>query len=356
MGCFVSIGDHSVQEIEKFISAGNFSSIFILVDSNTRQFCLPMILNETPSLQTAFVIEIPSGESEKNLTNFEHITTVLLKRNADRMSLLLNIGGGVICDIGGFVASVYKRGIRFINVPTTLLSMADAAIGGKTGINFLDKKNVIGTFCHATALFIYPPFLKSLSHKEVRSGFAEIFKHILLSDAEKFRSFINGVIDFKDEQILRKLIDHSVRFKLLITEDDYKEEGKRTMLNFGHTLGHALESLSLKGARSLRHGEAIASGMTGELFLSHKLAGFPLDTMHESVHFLRSVFNDIHLKCNPEDLYTYLLADKKNSQDRIGFSLLSSPGNYSGVYFPSPDQIRESINFMIMEFSSSTVL
>lgn len=355
MGCFVCTGDDSIEEIEKFISTGNFSSVFILVDSNTRQFCLPLILDQTPSLKKAFVIEIPSGESEKSLSNFEHITTVLLKKNADRQSLLINIGGGVICDIGGFVASVYKRGIRFINIPTTLLSMSDAAIGGKTGINYLDKKNVIGTFCYPVAIFIYPPFLKTLSPKEVRSGFAEIFKHVLLSDAEKLNSVINGFTDVNDEQNLKKLIDHSVRFKLSITEADFKEEGKRAMLNFGHTLGHALESLSLKGVRPLRHGEAIAAGMAGELFLSHKIAGFPAEVMHESIHFLRNFFNDIQLKCNPEDLFNYLSADKKNKQDNIGFSLLSSPGKYSGIYFPSHEEILESINFMILEFSSTAV-
>lgn len=355
MGCFVSTGDHSVQEIEKFISTHNFSSVFVLVDSNTRQFCLPLILDVNPSLKTAFVIEIPSGELEKNLSSFEYITSVLLKKNADRQSLLINIGGGVICDIGGFVASVYKRGIRFINVPTTLLSMADAAIGGKTGINYLDKKNVIGSFCHPVALFIYSPFLKTLSAKEVRSGLAEIFKHVMLSDPEKLKSLINGFTNLHDEQNLKKLIEHSVRFKLSVTEEDYKEEGNRKMLNFGHTLGHALESVSLKGVRHLRHGEAIAAGMAGELFLSNKLAGFPSDEMHASIQFLRNIFNDIQLKCNPEDLFAFLLADKKNKQDKIGFSLLSSPGNYSGVYFPSHEQILESINFMIFEFSSAAV-
>ncbi len=351
----VFVGTESVKKLSKFISELNPTSIFILVDSNTRQFCLPLILSENIILESANIIEVPTGEAEKNTVNAENIIAVLSKKNADRNTLFINVGGGVISDMGGFAASIYKRGIRFINVPTTLLSMVDASMGGKTGLNYLDKKNIIGTFSNPSAVFIYPFFLKTLSPKEVRSGYAEIFKHVILSDENKFNLLLTTQKGFYDGNSLNRLIEDSVRFKMEVTGEDFLENGRRKILNFGHTYGHALESFSQKGVRPLRHGEAVAAGMAGELFLSHKLAGFPEEKMYSAIRYLRNLYNDIHLRYSPEVIFPFLYADKKNLQDKIAFSLLSSPGKPAGIFYPSHELIHEGINFMIYEFSNAPV-
>jgi 3-dehydroquinate synthase len=355
MEAYVAIGNDSLLALNQLISEKKYSSVFILVDSNTRQFCLPLVQRQADLLISAPVIEIPAGEGGKGLANLEKIITVLLKKNADRQSLLVNVGGGMVCDIGGFSASVFKRGINFIHIPTTLLAMVDAAIGGKTGINYLEKKNVIGTYAEPDAVFVYPHFLNTLSARELKSGYAEIFKHILLSDSKWFHSLVGNPLNGFGESDLFDLIRHSVHFKKSITTEDFRENGLRKILNFGHTLGHALESHSMRGVRPLRHGEAIAAGMTGELFLSHKLAGFPQEDMYAAIVFLRNLFNHIQLKFVPDDLFPYLHADKKNSNEKIAFSLLSSPGHPAGVFYPSHDQVLESINFLLLEFSSAPV-
>jgi len=351
----VITGPESLKEISKFISGKSISSVFILVDSNTRQFCLPILLSENSTLNSAHIIEIPAGESEKIYSNCENIIAVFLKKYADRNSLLINVGGGVITDLGGFTASIYKRGIEFINVPTTLLAMADASLGGKTGINFQEKKNVIGTFSDPSQVLIYPSFLKTLSPREIRSGYSEIFKHIIISDRNKFNTMLNDPENCFQGNNLTQLIEDSVKFKMSVIEEDYKETGKRKILNFGHTFGHALESISQKGVRPLSHGEAIAAGMTGELLLSNRLAGFPESQMYAAIHFLRNIYSDIHLRFTPDDIYPYLLADKKNSKEQVAFSLLSSPGKPAGIFYPSREAILEGLNFLIYEFSSTTV-
>lgn len=354
-GCPIFLGGESLGEIEKIISVGNFSSVFILTDENVINHCLPVLLEHSKGLKTAFVVEIPAGEEEKSITVSAKIISVLLENNADRKSLLINLGGGVIGDIGGFTASVYKRGIRFINVPTTLLSMVDASVGGKNGINFLERKNVIGTFTNPEAVFIFPDFIKTLSARETKSGYAEILKHILLSDDKKWKEIINNISTFLDVNNLDDLISHSVKFKADITKDDFREEGKRMILNFGHTIGHAIESFSYQEGDPLTHGEAIAAGIIAELFLSKKLAGFSESEMISAIQFIRTVFPDIKLNCNPEDLIPFLYADKKNSRDKIAFSLLSSPGVPSRIIYPDLEFIVESLIFLDEEFSRISV-
>lgn len=351
----VFFGLDSLNELARFISFSNPTSLFITVDSNTRQFCLPLLIKANSDLNDSVIIEIPPGETEKNISSLENILTVLMKKGADRNCMILNLGGGVLSDLGGFAASVYKRGIRFVNIPTTLLSMADASMGGKTGINFLDKKNSIGTFSNPSAVFIFPPFLDTLSPKEIRSGYAELFKHIILSDESKLNYMLSNSATCFDGSNLFRLIEDSVRFKMEVTTEDFKEEGRRKILNFGHTFGHALESFSQKGVRPLRHGEAIAAGIAGELLLSHKYAGFPEDVMYSAIRFLRGIYSDVHLRYTPEDIFPYLYADKKNMKDKIAFSLLNAPGKPAGVFYPSNEMIKEGLNFMIYEFSSAAV-
>ena len=347
----IFLGEEALGEIVKVISQGKYSSIFILTDENVNIHCLPVLLSKSEELKNAFIIEIPPGEEEKNITISAKVISVLLENNADRKSLLINFGGGVIGDLGGFTASVYKRGICFINIPTTLLSMVDASVGGKNGINFLERKNIIGTFTNPEAVFIFPDFIKTLLPRETRSGYAEILKHILLSDEGRWKSIQNNVPAFLDEKNRTELISHSVKFKAGITKDDFKEESKRMILNFGHTIGHAIESFSYQVNEPLIHGEAIAAGMISELYLSKKLAGFPETEMLPVIRFIRSVFPDIHLNCNPEDLIPFLYADKKNSRDKIAFSLLKASGVPAGVVYPDLEFIVESLIFLNEEFS-----
>lgn len=351
----IFIGMESLREIGKFISAGKFSSVFILTDENVNNYCLPILLDQFEKLKSAFVIEIPAGEEEKNITVCAKIISVLLEKNADRKSLLINSGGGVICDIGGFTASIYKRGIRFINVPTTLLSMVDASVGGKNGINFQERKNIIGSFANPEAVFIYSDFIKTLLPGERRSGYAEILKHVLISDEGRWNEIQKNIPAFLDEKNIEDLIIHSVRFKTEVVKDDFKEEGRRAILNFGHTIGHAIESFSYHGINPLKHGEAIAAGMIAEVFLSYKLTGFPEAEMSNVIQFIRNVFPDILFYCNPEDLIPFLYADKKNSNDKIAFSLLKSPGKPAGVFYPDLEFIVESLIFLNEEFSRTSV-
>jgi 3-dehydroquinate synthase len=233
--------------------------------------------------------------------------------------------------------------------------MADASIGGKNGINYQDGKNVLGTFSEPLAVLIYPGFLKTLLREELRSGFAEIIKHILISDEIRWNKLLKTGIDYSDQDLLSDLITHSVGFKSKITREDFFDKGKRMILNFGHTIGHALESYSLKIADQLRHGEAVAAGMVSELYLSNKICGFPPHDFSDSVSFIRQVFNDINIHGSFENLLPYFSGDKKNSSGKIAFSLLSSPGKPAGIFYPEQSLIIESIIFMKKELSRTAV-
>lgn len=351
----VSIGESALKDAANFITDKNPSSVFILVDNNTSLYCLPFLLKANSKFRSSNVIEIHDGEGEKNFNTVGKIISRLLNDNADRKSLLINLGGGVVCDIGGFAASVYKRGIEFVNIPTTLLSMVDASVGGKTGINFLDRKNIIGTFTKPSGIFIYPSFIKSLSQAEIRSGYAEMIKHILLSDIAIWIDLKNKQQNYFEYDELPGLIKHSVKFKSEITENDFHESSKRKILNFGHTIGHAIESHSLKTNNPLRHGEAIAAGMIAELYISKRIFGFPEDELNDAVHLIRNLFNDVQLNFSPADLFQYLISDKKNSNKEIAFSLLKFPGNPAALSFPEHEIINESLSFLLEVFSKTKV-
>jgi 3-dehydroquinate synthase len=347
-------GENVFQELSRFVTTLKPTSVFILTDENVNKYCLPGLLELCQILKSAVVIEIPSGEDEKNISIFARIISMLQESLADRNSLLINLGGGVICDLGGFVASVYKRGIRFINIPTTLLAMVDASIGGKNGINFLDAKNMIGTFTRPGGVFIFTDFIRTLSAREKKSGMAEILKHIILSDSVKWKEIRNNPKSLEDDKLV-ELIDFSVKFKTQITEEDFLEEGRRKILNFGHTIAHSLEGFSLSEKNSLLHGEAVAAGMISELFLSNKLAGFPEQEMHDAVQFIRKVFEDVLINPAPEVIIPFLYSDKKNTNDKIAFSLLKGIGRPAGIFYPRIDDIVESLIFMNNQFSRDLV-
>jgi 3-dehydroquinate synthase len=233
--------------------------------------------------------------------------------------------------------------------------MVDASTGGKTGINFNHIKNTIGTFTEPDAVVIHEPFLKSLADVEMRSGFAEVLKHILLSDGERWKKLIEEQAISPREIINSDIILSSISFKKKITGEDFYDKGLRKILNFGHTIGHALEGVAASKSENLRHGEAVAAGMVAELFLSNKLSGFPYEEMNRSTKYIVSVFHDFNIPSSMNSIFDFLKTDKKNEGERIAFSLLKSPGQPAGIYFPDEETIKSSLDFMISEFSLTSV-
>ena len=349
-------GDKAMEQLKNYLSVSEFSSVIILADSNTRQCCIPVLLNRVPELNTCEIIEVPAGEESKTIRIAEDVVNRLLVINADRKSLLINLGGGMITDLGGFVASVYKRGIKFVNVPTSLLAMVDASVGGKTGVNSEGFKNVIGTFSLPEFVFINIDFLDTLPAREYRSAYSEIIKHILLSDHALWNKLIDKQNRFLIKDNISFLIEYSVLFKQNVVKEDFKETGERHILNFGHTLGHAFESAQMHSPNKLMHGEAVAAGIIGELFLSTKLSGLNVDVLSDAVKLITSIYNDISIDGKPEDLFTYLIADKKNVSSTITFSLLESLGKPSVLTVVDEQLIRESIQFILSSFTGKKQL
>lgn len=300
--------------------------IVLLADENTRRECYPLV---KPHLPAHHLICIPPGEEYKNLQTCAHIWSELTCLQADRQTVLYNLGGGVIGDMGGFAASCYKRGIRFANIPTTLLAMVDASVGGKTGIDFEGYKNQVGTFNEPGAVFIYPVFLKTLPERELHSGFAEVIKHYLIADKEAF-TLLSSPIRLADadwEPIIRK----NIGIKQSFVERDPKDSGLRKALNFGHTIGHAVESYFLQTPdKKLLHGEAVATGMIAESFISKQLGKLSAGELEFICRIILQYFN---LPAIPpaatSEILELMKQDKKNAGGRFQFTLLEGIGNFS---------------------------
>ena len=299
---------------------------FILVDDNTYIHCLPLLLDMIPGLRHATVIKIKSGEEHKNINTCVQIWEELEKHHAERSSILFNLGGGVICDMGGFVASTYKRGMGFIHLPTTLTAMADASIGGKTGIDLNNIKNEIGLFAFPKGIYVYHDFLKTLSERQLLSGFAEMLKHGLIADKEYWDKLTTK--DNPEEQDLELLIDESIRIKQTIVDDDPWDTGKRNILNFGHTIGHAIESYSLKHDEDpLLHGEAVAIGMVIESYLSHEMKKLSTHDLHLITAEILSHFKPYPIdKENISEIMKLMSHDKKSKHNLLKFVLLNKIG------------------------------
>ena len=315
--------DNNFQSLKLFLSENNYSSIFMLTDKNTEKHCLPYVLKK---IKSAKMISVESGDENKNLKSCEIIWNELRKNNADRNSLLINLGGGMICDLGGFAASVFKRGIDFIHVPTTLMSQCDAAIGGKTGINFINIKNNIGTFQMPKAVFIHSPFLKTLPERELKSGLAEIIKHaLLMHDSATLRMLQTKSLN---ELSFEKMVAASVKFKSKLVEKDFAEKKFRKQLNSGHTIGHAVETLMMNHPKKqLLHGEAVAIGLWMETLLSVIHCGFPIDKANLVFEIIEKWFSYFPLsKTEKENIFPLLFEDKKNKNGKINFTLLQDIG------------------------------
>ncbi len=321
----IVFNENGYENLNELIHTLNYSSLFILVDENTNENCLSKFLPNLAIKIPIEIIEIESGEAQKNISTCSEIWSIISNLGADRKSVILNLGGGVISDIGGFVASTFKRGIDFINIPTSLLGMVDAAIGGKNGVDLGNLKNQIGVINNPKMVLIDSSFLETLSQKEMKSGLAEMLKHGLIYDKEYWNKFLNlDQIDFAD---FDELIYRSVEIKNEIVGLDPTENGIRKSLNFGHTLGHAIESHFLNSEKQLLHGEAVAIGMVLESFISKEKKLISENEYFEIKNTLKSIYNEINFTENDIGMIVNLLIhDKKNEYGKVQFALLDSIG------------------------------
>ena len=322
-----------------------FDKLFVLTDEHTALHCLPAI-KELLLKNNAISVTIPAGDINKTLETLAYVWTQLSEKGATRHSLLINLGGGMTTDLGGFAASTFKRGIRYINIPTTLLAMVDASVGGKTGINFNGLKNEIGAFAPASNVLIETEFLKTLDQENFFSGYAEMLKHGLISNIEHWAELLNFPTDKLDFAKLKALVGKSVQIKEDIVEQDPYEQGIRKALNLGHTVGHAFESLSFEEDRPVLHGYAVAWGVVCELYLSSVKTGFPTDKLRQTVQFIKENYGCFAIDCKIYDkLYAYMLHDKKNTAGIINFTLLKDVGDIRINQSANKEEIFEMFDF-----------
>ena len=323
----IFISNQNSSLINKFISKNKYSKVFILVDSNTNKYCLDLFLEKHLSEVDFKIVKIKEGEENKNTKNLYSAWTKISKLGGDRNSLLINLGGGLVSDLGGFVASTYNRGIDFINVPTTLLSIVDASIGGKVGINIGRLKNQVGVFNYPKLILIDTSFLETLPKREINSGFAEMLKHGLIFEKNYYKTL--SELKNIDSKLSTELIYNSIKIKNEVVNRDPKEKNFRKILNFGHTLGHAIEShfLGKKKTKTLLHGEAISIGMILESYISYKILKLPYEQCKNIKQTINNNFKKV--KINKEDLKSIVRLikfDKKNRGEKVLFVLLYEIG------------------------------
>lgn len=319
--------------------------LFILTDENTRELCLPHIAS-FDCLKDAQVITIGAGDIHKTLETLASVWKALGDGGATRHSLLINLGGGMVTDLGGFAASTFKRGIAYINIPTTLLAMVDASVGGKTGINFNGLKNEIGVFSPARYVLLDADFLKTLDTPNLLSGYAEMLKHGIISTTAHWAELLNYDFNRIDYPALQALVAHSVQIKESIVEQDPYEKGIRKALNLGHTVGHAFESLAMANHRPVLHGYAVAWGIVCELYFSHLRTGFPKDKLRQTIRFIKDNYGILTFDCKDYDrLYDYMTHDKKNSAGIINFTLMGEIGDIRINQSATKEEILDMLDF-----------
>lgn len=335
------------NDLEKAILSHKYDKLFVLTDNHTFCQCLPVI-EDIDQVKNATHITIGVEDVNKTLETLAYVWLKLSNCGATRHSLIINLGGGMVTDLGGFAAATFKRGIQFINIPTTLLSMVDAAVGGKTGINFNGLKNEIGAFAPASEVIIDSVFLKTSDYENIISGYAEMLKHGLISTEENWKELIKFDFDKDiDYKSLQELIGKSVEIKENIVEQDPNEKGIRKALNLGHTIGHAFESFALKTEHPALHGYAVAWGLVCELYLSHVKLNFPKEKLRHTVTFIKEHYGKLNFSCKDYDtLYEFMTHDKKNeSSGSINFTLLSNIGEIKINQTVSKEDIFESLDF-----------
>lgn len=342
-------GNNVLNALQKYLRSTKYTALFVLVDENTNKYCYPVVKDILPPHT---VIRIKSGEKNKTLDACAQIWARLTAANADRKALLLNLGGGVVGDVGGFAAGCYKRGIRFINMPTTLLAMVDASVGAKTGIDFNGYKNQIGLFNDPEAVFVHTGFLQTLPARELRAGFAEVVKHYLIADKKAFNALLKTVMASNTYNLLQHtdwnaLVKKNVAIKASIVAADKYETGPRKGLNFGHTIGHAVESYYLAQGKKLLHGEAVAIGMICEAYISC-VKGCLLRTDYLPIlQLIGRVFKGLpYLEPDVIPAIVKLTGqDKKNAGGQNRFTLLQGIGNFSVDNFVEEETVINSLHY-----------
>lgn len=340
LGYKVTTGKTAFSALNAFLKKSSYDAYFILCDENTLQHCLPLLVTSCPALAAASLIEIESGEESKSLEFAASVLQTLVDEKAGRKALFINLGGGVVSDLGGFVASIYKRGIDFINIPTSLLAMADASVGGKTGIDFSGIKNIVGTFAQPKAVFAHPSFLSTLSNRHYKNGLAEVYKIALVSSKAFWRQLAAHPLGTE------QLITESIRLKNAIVLKDPYDRSIRKSLNFGHTVGHALEILMLNTGHELLHGEAVVIGMYAESHLAFQKKLIGKATLAEITNGLRSVFGTLPLPVVPvAALLDKIRQDKKNENGKLLFALINDIGRGAIDVEVKPAQLEKAMNY-----------
>lgn len=340
----VIISRHLKTELAKAIAECEHDRIFVLVDETTNKLCWSLV-KDYLCLKDAQTIIIGATDRRKNLDTLVHVWESLQQGKATRHSLLINLGGGMVTDLGGFAASTYKRGINFINVPTTLLAMVDASVGGKTGINFGGLKNEIGVFNDAEFVLLDTNWLQTLDEKNIRSGYAEMLKHGLIADETMWAELINFNLAQPNLRQLAFMLDKSVRIKERIVAEDPLEKGIRKALNLGHTFGHAFESWAMK-RQPVLHGYAVAFGLIAELYLATTRTDFPTERMRQTVNFIRAYYGSLPITCNDyPELIELMHHDKKNRGNEINVTLLGGIGDIRIDQTITEEDIKEALDF-----------
>ncbi len=340
----IIISQHLEEELTTAISECEHDKIFILTDETTLKKCWP-ILQPFVRLRQAQMITIPVSDTNKNIQSVMHVWESLDKGGATRHSCMVNLGGGMITDLGGFACSTFKRGIDFINIPTTLLAMVDASVGGKTGINFNGLKNEIGLFNDSKFVILDTKFLKTLDEDNICSGFAEMLKHGLINNEKMWSELINFDLQHPDLGKLQRMVAESVLVKEQIVKKDPQEKDIRKALNYGHTFGHAFESFSLK-RKPILHGYAVAYGMICELYMSCIKSGFPTEKMHQTVNFIKDNYKPFPIFCDDyPELIELMRHDKKNTAGIINFTLLGDIGDIRINQTATEEEIKECLDF-----------
>lgn len=368
----IIISNDIVHDLATAIAESEHDRVFVLTDDTTHECCLPKV-TALLAQYDAVPITIAHGDQHKTLTALGDVWTALQHGGATRHSLLINLGGGMITDLGGFAAATFKRGINFINIPTTLLAMVDAAVGGKTGINFGGLKNEIGAFADARFVIINTSFLDTLDAENLCSGYAEMLKHALISDERMWAEHVNFDLSQPDLAELQRMVAESIAVKERIVAEDPHEHGIRKALNFGHTIGHALEEFALQqaggavvstapenkptpsdavvstapGNRPLLHGYAVAFGLIGELYMSARKVGFSTERLHQTARFIRENYAQTEFTCNDyPTLLNLMRHDKKNTSGVINFTLLHNIGDIRINQTATDEEICEALDFI----------
>lgn len=344
----IVISENLQKDIAIAISECEHDKIFVLVDETTEKTCWTLI-KRFLSLRNAELIVIGTTDTHKNLETVTQVWKAMSDGGGTRHSCLINLGGGMVTDLGGFVASTFKRGMDFINIPTTLLAMVDASVGGKTGINFNGLKNEIGAFNDTNYVILCTKFLKTLDVENIRSGYSEMLKHGLISNDALWSKIVNfplAELPHKHLDVLQRMVVESIHVKEHYVIVDPREKGLRRALNFGHTFGHAFESWSLK-RNPILHGYAVAYGMICELYLSTIKTQFPVDKMRQTVAFIKENYGTLNITCDDYDeLIDLMLHDKKNMSGIINFTLLGGIGDVRINQTATEEEIKEALDFL----------